>query len=90
MEIQQKDNETLAAYVYYFKTAVKQCALDNDTVVICIFAKGLWDAHTTVANIYEKDPKTLFEVIRIIEKCSEAQQQIATLTPFIGQYDVSE
>ena len=25
MEIQQKDNETLAAYIHHFKTAAKQC-----------------------------------------------------------------
>ena len=31
MEIQQKDNETLAAYIHHFKTAAKQCALNNDT-----------------------------------------------------------
>ena len=41
METQQKDSETLAAYIHHFKTAAKQCAFDNDTVAICIFAKGL-------------------------------------------------
>ena len=41
MEIQQRDNETLVAYIHHFKTAAKQCAFDNDTVAICIFVKGL-------------------------------------------------
>ena len=58
--IQQKGNETLAAYVHHFKTTAKCCTFDNDTVAICIFVKGLWDAHTTrakIAKIYKKDPK---------------------------------
>ena len=41
MKIQQKDNETLAAYIHHFKTAAKQCAFDNDSVAIHIFDKGL-------------------------------------------------
>ena len=41
MEIQQKDNETLAAYIHHFMTAAKQCAFNNDTVAIHIFVKGL-------------------------------------------------
>ena len=57
MEIQQKDNETLAAYIYCLKTAAKQCAFDNDTVAIHIFVKGFRDAPTITAIIYEKDPK---------------------------------
>ena len=43
---QQKDL-TLAAYVHHFKTAAKWWAFDNDTAVIGIFVKGLWDEHTT-------------------------------------------
>ena len=31
MEIQQKDNETLAAHYHPFKTAAKQCAFNTDT-----------------------------------------------------------
>ena len=72
MEIHQKENENLAAYVHHFKTAAKQCAFDNDTVAIHIFAKGLWDVHTTAAKIYEKDPQTLSEVIRLVEKLNAA------------------
>ena len=70
MEIQQKDNETLAMYIHHFKTAAKQCAFDNDTVAIHIFVKWLWDAPTIAAKIYEKDPQTWAEVIRLVEKLS--------------------
>ena len=80
MEKQRLDNETLAAYVHHFKTTAKWL---SDSVAIHIFVKGLWDAHTTAAKIYKKDPQTLFEVIRIVEKFNAAQQVTATLTPFM-------
>ena len=41
MEIQQKDNEPLAAYIWHFKRVAKKCTFDNDTVAICIFVKVL-------------------------------------------------
>ena len=63
------------------KTTAKWCVFDSDTVVIHIFVKGLWDAHTTTAKIYKKDSKTLSEVIRIVEKFNAAQQLRAKLTP---------
>ena len=59
MEIQQKDNETLAAYIHCFKMAAKWCVFDNDTVAICIFVKGLKDAPTIASKRYEKDPQSL-------------------------------
>ena len=74
MEIQQKDNETLAAYIHHFKRAAKQCSFDNDTAAICIFVKGLRDASIIASKIYEKDPQTLAEVIRLVEKLSTAHQ----------------
>ena len=61
--------------------AAKQCAFDNDTVAIHIFVKGLRDAPTIASKIYEKDPQTLAEVIRLVEKLSAAHQLTATLTP---------
>ena len=48
----------------------KQCAFDNDTVAIYIFVKGLRDAPTMVAKIYEKDPQTLAEVIKLVSMMS--------------------
>ena len=41
MEIQQKDNETLAAYIHCFKAAAKQCAFDNDTATVVFLLKAL-------------------------------------------------
>ena len=81
MDIQQKDNETLAAYFHHFKTAAKSCAFDNDTAAIHIFVKGLGDAPTIASKIYEKEPQTLAEVIKLVETLSAAQQLTATLTP---------
>ena len=81
MEIQQKDNETLAAYIHHFKTAAMQCTFDNDTAAIHSFVKELQDAHTTAAKIYEKEAQTLSEVIRLVEKLNAAQQLTAMLTP---------
>ena len=50
-------------------------------MAIHISVKGHWDAHTIAAMIYEKDPQTLSEVIRLVEKLNAAQQLTATLTP---------
>ena len=72
MEIQQKDNETLAAYIHHFKTAAKQCACDNDTAVIHIFVKDLGEAPAIKSKIYE-DLQTLAEVIRLVKMLSSAQ-----------------
>ena len=81
MEIKQKDNETLAAYIHHFKTAAKQCSFDNETVAIHILDKGLTDAPTITSKIYEKDPQTLAKVIRLVEKLSEVHHLTVTLTP---------
>ena len=77
----QKDNETLVAYIGHFKTAPKQCAFNGDSVAIHIFVKGLRDALTITAKMYEKDPQTLAEVIRFVEKLIAEHQLTATLTP---------
>ena len=81
IEIQQRDNETLAVYVHHFKTETKRCVFNSDTTVIHIFLKGLWDAHNIMAKIYEKDPWTLSEVIKLVEKLNMTQQVTAILTP---------
>ena len=51
------------------------------TVAIGIFVNLFWDAHTTTAKIYEKDPQTLSDVIQIVEKFNATQQLTAMLTP---------
>ena len=59
MDIQQWENESLAAYVHRFKTEAKQCNLTNDTATIRIFFKGLRNGHSLATRIYKKDPHTL-------------------------------
>ena len=81
MEIQQWDNKNLAAYLHHFKTEAKRCDFNTDTATVHIFVKGLWDAHNIAAKIYEMDPQTLFDVIKLVEKLNMAQQVTATLTP---------
>ena len=49
-------------------------------MAIHIFIKGLWDAHTTAAKIYDGEPQTLYEVIKTVEKFNAAQLT-AMLTP---------
>ena len=57
MEIQQRDNETLAAYVHWFKREAKMCSFNSPTATICIFITGLWDAHNITAKIYKRTPR---------------------------------
>ena len=41
MEIQQKEKESLAAYIHRFKREAKTCNFTNNAATICIFVKGL-------------------------------------------------
>ena len=41
MDIQQKEKESLAAYIHRFKTKAKRCNFINDAATIRIFVKGL-------------------------------------------------
>ena len=41
MEIQQKEKESLAAYIHHFKREASRCKFDNDVATIIIFIKGL-------------------------------------------------
>ena len=78
MEIQQRNNETLAAYVHCFKTEAKRCDFNTDTTTIHIFVKGLQDAHNIAAKIYEKDPPNLIGGHKISEEaqCSTTGLQL--------------
>ena len=80
MEIQQKENETLAAYVHHFKMEAKRCDFNNDTATMCTFIKGLWDAHRVAAKLYEKDHQTLSEAIKLAVKLNIVQQITATFS----------
>ena len=63
-----------------FKTEANKCNLNSNTAAICNFVKGLWGANNITEKIYEKDPQTLLEVIKLVEKFNMAQQVTATLT----------
>ena len=41
MDIQQKEKESLAAYIHHFKREASRCKFDNDAATIRIFTKGL-------------------------------------------------
>ena len=68
MEIQQKEKESLAGYIHYFKRQASRCKFDNGTATIRIFIKGLRNAHTLATRVYEKGPKSLADAIREVEK----------------------
>ena len=72
MEIQQKEKESLAAYIYHFKREASRCKFDNDATPIRIFIKGLKNAHTLVTRVYEKGPQSLAEAIKEVKKTSSS------------------
>ena len=57
MEIQQKENEMLAAYIHHFKMEAKRCNLNNDISAIYIFVKGLKDPHNIAEKESQKTPR---------------------------------
>ena len=68
MEIQQREKESLAAYIHHFKTEAKRCNFTINAATIRIFVKGLKNAHSLAARIYEKGPQTLAHAISEVEK----------------------
>ena len=81
MEIQQKEKESLAAFIHQFKREASRCKFNNDAAAIRIFIKGLRNAHTLATGVYEKGPQSLADAIREVEKPQAAQQLNATLLP---------
>ena len=79
MEIQQKEKESLAAYIHCFKREASRCKFDNDAATIKIFIKGLRNAHTLATRVYEKGPQSLADAIKEVEELQAAQQLTATL-----------
>ena len=67
MDIQQKEKESLAAYIHHFKREASGCKFDNDATTIRIFIKGLKNAYTLATRVYEKGPQTLADAIREVE-----------------------
>ena len=51
IDIQQKEKESLAAYVHCFKQEASRCKFDNDAATIRIFIKGFKNAHTLATII---------------------------------------
>ena len=81
MEIQQKEKESLAAYIHCFKGEASRCKFDNDAVTIRIFIKGLKNVQTLATRVYEKGPQRLADAIKEVEKLQAAQQLTSTLLP---------
>ena len=81
MDIQQKENKSLAAYIHHFKTEAKRCSFTNNAATIQIFVKGLKNTHSLAVQIYEKGPQTLADAIPEVEKLQATQQLTATLVP---------
>ena len=81
LEIQQKEKESLATYIHYFRREAKRCTFTNSATTIRIFVKGLRNAHMLATQVYEKGPQTLADAIGEVEKLQAAQQLTATLIP---------
>ena len=89
MEIQQKEKESLAAYIHRFKREAKTCNFTNNAATIHIFVKGLKTAHTLAACVYEKGAQTLSDAISKVEKTSgNTTVNHHTVTLIYCQYDV--
>ena len=73
MEIQQKDSETLTAYIHRFKKEAKHCDFDSHPAKIRIFLKGLINSSRIALSVYKKGPTTIEDAIEIVEKISSAQ-----------------
>ena len=63
MDIQQKEKESLAAYIHHFKPEANRCKFDNHATTIRIFIKRLKNAHTLATKVYEKGPQSLADAI---------------------------
>ena len=80
MEIQQKDSETLTAYIYRFKKEAKHCDFDSHPAKIRIFLKGLINSSRIALSVYEKGPTTIEDAIGIVKKISSAQHIAASFS----------
>ena len=80
MEIQQKDSETLTAYIHRFKKEAKHCGFDSHPAKIRIFLKGLINSSKIAPGVYEKGPNTIEDAIGIVEKISSAQRIAASFS----------
>ena len=81
MDIQQWEKESLAVSIHWLKTETKWCNFMNDAATIRIFIKGLKNAHSLAARIYEKDQQTLKDAITEVEKLNARHQLTMTIIP---------
>ena len=72
MEIQQKDSETLTAYIHRFKKEAKHCDFNSHPAKIRIILKRT-NSSRIAPGVYEKGPTTIEDAISIVEKISSAQ-----------------
>ena len=80
MEIQQKDSETLTAYIHRFKKEAKHCNFDSHPAKIRIFLKGLINSSKIALGVYKKGPETIEDAISIVKKISLAQRIAASFS----------
>ena len=73
MGIQQKDSETLIAYIHRFKKEAKHCDFDSHPAKVRIFLKGLINSSKIAPGVYEKGPETIEDTISIVKRISSAQ-----------------
>ena len=89
MEIQQKEKESLAAYIHCFKREASRCKFNNDATTIRIFINGLKNAHTLATRVYEKGPQSLVDGIKEVKKLQAAPAvNIYPLTLILSEYNV--
>ena len=81
VEIQQKEKESLKAYIHHFKREATRCNFTNSAATIRIFVKELKNAKTLAAQVYTKGPQTLADAISEVKKLQAVQQLTATLIP---------
>ena len=63
MEIQQKEKESLAAYIHHFKREASRCKFNNDATTIRIFIKGLKNANTLATGVYKKKDHKVWQML---------------------------
>ena len=80
MEIQQKDSETLTAYIHRFKKEAKHCDFDSHPAKIRILLKGLINSSKIAPGVYEKGPTTIEDAIGVVKKISSAQRIAASFS----------
>ena len=85
MEIQQKERESLVAYMHRFKREAKRCNFDSNKAMIRIFVKGLRNAHTLQHEFMKRDPNSG----RCHQGGREAHQLTTTLLPSSTVYVMS-